>query len=587
MAEGSFDKISLYQVELVVLFIGAVASLWMMISVSMKFRRPGRNQVSRDIDIILILIAVSDFICCTIKVLYRYAVISNPSGNWSTHASPSYPIANCAMMASFSWQICLTALIYDFIKHQGKRTVKLWVLHLLVSVIALLRGVQGYLTAHSVFNNYRLAIYFVYFMITVLLLVLIQRQLKQKSSSSTAALFSRIRLLPAVYLICIAPRLLATIITRGKSDQYPVIHYSTRILFYSFSLLHCLVYGASRSCVSLRSTVKTNDETLDVTIDPSQVVFSETSAIGTGGTGMVFKGKYRGSTVAIKKIHIGVLSAPRQHRIMFRQEALMLSRLVHPNIVYFMGAFLKGVNGYIVVEYCNQGSLRSILDHLHETRVTNACVDWNWRCKIALGTARGLLYLHQTAQPTIIHRDLKSPNVLVSDSYTAKVADFGTARLLSINTFSTPVVDASELRKMNQQQPMTTQLGTPRWTAPEIILGFMDGQACYTEAVDIYSFGMILWELTTFQFPFEGLNFVSEIYDAISAGNRPSIPPACHHRPMGWDELMTSCWAQSPCDRPTAASVVSQLEAIVARLTLKWRNSYTDDTSYRLITNRI
>lgn len=150
---------------------------------------------------------------------------------------------------------------------------------------------------------------------------------------------------------------------------------------------------------------------------------------------------------------------------MFQQEARMLSRLVHPNIVYFMGAYVKETDGYIVVEHCSRGSLRSILDDLDRGET-----DWIWKCKIALCTARGLLYLHQTAQPTIIHRDLKSPNVLVSDYCTAKVADFGTARL------------KETLASEDTDWLMTTA----RWTAPEIVK-----QSFYSNAVDIFAFGLI------------------------------------------------------------------------------------------------
>lgn len=365
------------------------------------------------------------------------------------------------------------------------------------------------------------------------------------------------------------------------------------LFFFCFPLLNSIVYGASRSCLSFqfrKPEPRADPNTSQVSIDKFNVRFNESDIIGRGGAGVIYKGVYRGSLVAIKRIRLALfgLDGPisEEAQSMFMQEANMLCRLVHPNIVYFMGAYIDGTDGYIVVEYCNRGSLRSILDRLNDQHHLRKCkwVDWNWRCKIALCTARGLLYLHQTATPTIVHRDLKSPNVLVCDYYAAKVADFGTARLISI---ASEAFGDSSAHDQQINNLMTTQLGTARWTAPEIVQGFSQGHASYSEAVDIYSFGLILWELTTFELPFSKLFYNVEVHEAILRGERPTIPPPCSFRPVEWDDLMVSCWAQSPKDRPQAAQVVEKLESILASMTrLKTLRPHTPPSS-RKSSNRV
>ena len=412
---------------------------------------------------------------------------------------------------------------------------------------------------------------FVAMIVICVLLLLIQHELKIKTKNKRSnAIFSRIRLFPVVYIITITPRSVFYLYVDTTKDvereHYRVLDTLTRFLFYLFPLLNCLVYGTSQSCFSMSAVREPPSPPAELSsIDSTQVRFNRSDILGYGGAGVIYKGMYRGSVVAIKHIELssfGCFRGPisEDSRLMFTQEASMLSRLVHPNIVYFMGAFIERTDGFIVVEYCNRGSLRSILDHFRCNGTDNTTVDWNWRCKIALGTARGLLYLHQTVEPSIIHRDLKSPNVLVNDYFTAKVADFGTARLMSL---------AAEVFKGTENKEstglMTTSLGTARWTAPEILLGITNGQACYTEAIDIFSFGMILWELTTFQLPFDSLKFNFQVNDAVAQGARPSIPVlTARTRPRGWDNLIRACWAQSPEGRPSAAEIVEKLDSMLA-----------------------
>lgn len=144
--------------------------------------------------------------------------------------------------------------------------------------------------------------------------------------------------------------------------------------------------------------------------------------------------------------------------------------LRHPNIVLFLGACIKPPNLGLVLEFCNKGSLWSVLQN-HEISLT-----WEDRKKIALDTAKGVYYLH-SFNPPILHRDLKSLNLLLDDSFRTKLIDFGWTRKLDII--------------------MTGKIGTYQWMAPEVISGLN-----YTEKADVFSFGIILWEIASREPPY-------------------------------------------------------------------------------------
>lgn len=137
-----------------------------------------------------------------------------------------------------------------------------------------------------------------------------------------------------------------------------------------------------------------------------------------------------------------------------------MEALRHPNIVMFLGACTKAPNFAIVLEYCEGGTLWSILQKSGE-------LGWEERRNLALDTARGMNYLHERQVP-ILHRDLKSLNLLLDHSKRVRLADFGWTKSL--------------------QNYMTGKIGTYQWMAPEVISAFQ-----YTEKADVYSFGIILW----------------------------------------------------------------------------------------------
>ncbi|RZB86630.1 Serine/threonine-protein kinase CTR1 [Glycine soja] len=195
----------------------------------------------------------------------------------------------------------------------------------------------------------------------------------------------------------------------------------------------------------------------------------------------------------------------------FLKEVSLMKRLRHPNIVLLMGAVIQPSKLSIVTEY-----LSSLYELLHMPNVGSSLSEK--RClSMAYDVASGMNYLHQM-RPPIVHRDLKSPNLLVDDSYTVKVCDFGLSRTKA-NTFLSS----------------KTAAGTPEWMAPEVIRGELSNEKC-----DVFSFGVILWELVTLQQPWRQLN-PSQVVAAVGfMGKRLEIPRHVNPQVAALIEL---CWA--------------------------------------------
>jgi len=210
----------------------------------------------------------------------------------------------------------------------------------------------------------------------------------------------------------------------------------------------------------------------------------------------------------------------------FQQEVMMLATLKHPNIVRFIGGCRKPMVWCIVTEYAKGGSVRQFL-----TKRQNRSVPLKLAVKQALDVARGMEYVHGLS---LIHRDLKSDNLLISADKSIKIADFGVARI--------------EV----QTEGMTPETGTYRWMAPEMIQ-----HRPYTQKVDVYSFGIVLWELITGMLPFQNMTAVQAAFAVVNKGVRPSIPNDC--LPV-LSEIMTRCWDGNPDVRPPFTEVVKMLE---------------------------
>ncbi|KAF8409392.1 hypothetical protein HHK36_005467 [Tetracentron sinense] len=192
--------------------------------------------------------------------------------------------------------------------------------------------------------------------------------------------------------------------------------------------------------------------------------FSE--KLGGGGFGSVFKGTMPDSTViAVKKLE-GLSQGEKQ----FRSEVSTIGTIKHVNLIHLRGFCSEGTKRLLVYDYMPNGSLNSHLFHQNDSNI----LDWNLRYQIALGTARGLTYLHEKCRDCIIHCDIKPENILLDTEFCPKVADFGLAKLVG-REFS---------------QVLTTMRGTRGYLAPEWISG-----VAITAKADVYSYGMMLLEL--------------------------------------------------------------------------------------------
>ncbi|MCL7022898.1 hypothetical protein MKW94_016975 [Papaver nudicaule] len=202
--------------------------------------------------------------------------------------------------------------------------------------------------------------------------------------------------------------------------------------------------------------------------------FREESVVGEGGFGRVYKGYCFASDgeqveVAVKHLDRNGLQGNKE----FVVEVLMLSLCQHPNLVNMVGYCADGDELLLVYEFMPLGSLEY---HLHDV-LPNEALDWNTRMKIALGVAKGLEYLHDKANPPVIHRDLKASNILLGPDYYPKLSDFGLAKL-------GPVGEISHIT--------TRVVGTHGYCAPEYA---STGRLTFKS--DIYSFGVLLLELIT------------------------------------------------------------------------------------------
>ncbi|XP_057737631.1 probable receptor-like protein kinase At1g80640 isoform X1 [Arachis stenosperma] len=211
-------------------------------------------------------------------------------------------------------------------------------------------------------------------------------------------------------------------------------------------------------------------------IEKSTNNFDESNILGEGGFGCVYKARLDDNlVVAVKKLHCQTQNAERE----FENEVQLLSKIQHPNIIPLLACSINGDTRFIVYQLMQNGSLEA---HLHgPTR--GSALTWNMRMKIALDTARGLEYLHEHCHPPVIHRDMKSSNILLDANFNAKLSDFGLA-----------ITDGSQSKKNIKLS------GTLGYVAPEYLL---DGKL--TDKSDVYAFGVVLLELLLGRKPVEKL----------------------------------------------------------------------------------
>uniref|UniRef100_A0A0E0G449 non-specific serine/threonine protein kinase n=1 Tax=Oryza nivara TaxID=4536 RepID=A0A0E0G449_ORYNI len=254
------------------------------------------------------------------------------------------------------------------------------------------------------------------------------------------------------------------------------------------------------------------------------IEFSEITVgtrVGIGFFGEVFRGIWNGTDVAIKLFLEQDLTTENMED--FCNEISILSRLRHPNVILFLGACMKPPHLSLVTEYMEMGSLY----YLIHASGQKGKLSWRRRLKMLRDICRGLMCMHRLK---IVHRDLKSANCLVNKHWAVKLCDFGLSRVMS-----------------NSAMNDNSSAGTPEWMAPELIRN-----EPFTEKCDIFSLGVIMWELCTLSRPWEGIPSVQVVYNVANEGARLEIPDG----PLG--SLIADCWAE-PDKRPGCQEILTRL----------------------------
>ena len=335
-------------------------------------------------------------------------------------------------------------------------------------------------------------------------------------------------------------------------------------------------------------------------IDPQEVILHR--IIGEGTFGRVWSAKWGSSAVAVKEFvfaQAAVAGKSRQQQAIVEEiigEAGMMAILRHPNVLQLFGCTLTAQAIWIVSELCSLGSLRQLLDDRERT------LSLPTRLNLALQVAEGMAYLH-AQDPPIIHRDLKSHNIFVHETFDAEIDTKGKSKsndskLLRwpksrsgkknndldksqsgsesgsgsslFNSSSSLPNKSKEKSKINSSmnakigdwgsaratlagsRTMTQGVGTACWMAPEVLK-----HARSSKHSDVYGFGIVLWELATRKEVYEGLESTQIIAMVANDHLRPDVPPGCP-----WNDVMVKCWRENPSERPTFEEIVKELNRL-------------------------
>ncbi|KAG4388449.1 hypothetical protein GLYMA_09G177600v4 [Glycine max] len=290
---------------------------------------------------------------------------------------------------------------------------------------------------------------------------------------------------------------------------------------------------SDRSVVSNDSTKSDSalddHEVAEVDIPWEEITLGERIGLGINWSyGEVYRGEWHGTEIAVKRFLDQDISGESLEE--FKTEVRIMKRLRHPNVVLFMGAVTRPPNLSIVTEFLPRGSLYRLLHR------PNSQLDERRRLKMALDTARGMNYLHNCT-PVVVHRDLKSPNLLVDKNWVVKVCDFGLSRMKHSTFLSS-----------------RSTAGTAEWMAPEVLRNEPSNEKC-----DVYSFGVILWELSTMQQPWGGMNPM-QVVGAVGFQHRRLDIPDDMDPTIA--DIIRKCWQTDPNLRPTFAEILAALKPL-------------------------
>jgi serine/threonine protein kinase len=302
--------------------------------------------------------------------------------------------------------------------------------------------------------------------------------------------------------------------------------------------------------------------------------------IASGSFGRVVRALWNDIPVAVKYLPSSLCSFDEIAAADFERECAFMKSVRHPNIVLFFGAGqFDGGTPFLVLELLERGSLREVLEN-------SPSIEWVQKLVFARDTAVGMQHLHTLG---CIHRDLKSGNLLITQNFHVKVADFGTSRLAerlqqqenSLSSSKQQQPQQQQQQKQEQEQAkrqkqkdpsprrqlqqrrshslrtktMTKMVGTPLWMAPEVL----EGKKSYDNKIDVYAYGIVLFEILTQTMPWMEIpevHYMRELTAAVLAGRRPIIPPGTPCPDDAYLHLMEKCWAQQPKERPSFAEVV-------------------------------
>lgn len=258
-------------------------------------------------------------------------------------------------------------------------------------------------------------------------------------------------------------------------------------------------------------------------IDTRHLKFQNKMA--SGSQCELFRGTYCSQDVAIKVFKSEHVSLDMQRE--FAQEVYIMRKIRHKNVVQFIGACTHPPSLFIVTEFMSGGSL---YDFLHKQK---GVFKLPTLLRVAIDICKGMNYLHQN---DIIHRDLKTANILMDENEVVKVADFGVARVIT------------------QSGVMTAETGTYRWMAPEVI-----EHKPYDHKADVFSFAVMIWELLTGKLPYDYLTPLQAAVGVVQKALRPTIPKHTHHKLA---DLIEKCWQQDPALRPDFSEILDNLQLI-------------------------
>ncbi len=247
--------------------------------------------------------------------------------------------------------------------------------------------------------------------------------------------------------------------------------------------------------------------------------------IGRGSFGEVFHARWAGTEIAVKKLPKHMLTNQKFLED-FAQEISIMAGLRHPNVLQFLGVAVDKASLYMLTEYMPRGSLYDVLHHKEQLVPVDLAI------RMLLDTSRGMTYLHKR----LIHRDLKSHNLLVGEHWNVKICDFGLSRL-------------------KQAGNTMTACGTPCWTAPEVLRN-----EHYTEKADVYSFSIVVWECMTREDPFAGMPPFHVVFMVGTQQARPEVPPKRPDWPQVLVDLMVQAWHEDPELRPTFVDITIALQ---------------------------